>query len=291
MSSPKRNSNGEVAEQNEALSELAEQLGGKLEVRDHDTSSDSVLSPDQNPTENHPPGGAQEPTPKLPTLLSEEEYLDWITKLREQSDEDQFQEIISIRVKLYIFSQDSWFEHAVGCLKVLVEKDKESAVGVRPSRSGEKSHTPAAKAGDEGVALAGGPADNTHSLAADTETDTSADLGPESKADKQEVASKENKEIVDQSNDSRLWLLMRREDVLTLAVNQLITPKTTFQRSPDGKKLTWTALDFSYPEDLENDDDLRKGQTKTLCARFKQAAELDQFLEKVQDMRDKLNWV
>ena len=82
----------------------------------------------------------------------------------------------------------------------------------------------------------------------------------------------------EQDKKSKYWLLMRNEETSSIILNHLLTSKITFKKSSP-KSLTWTALDFSYPEELKLEEDKGKGEVKIFSVRFKNESGVDDFLE------------
>jgi len=83
----------------------------------------------------------------------------------------------------------------------------------------------------------------------------------------------------DTIHESRV--VMRREDVLNLAINHLITPHMDI--SDHGKNsIKYSAIDFSHPDDGD------EGYKKTLAVRFKSTNDMDNFKSKVADILQKI---
>ena len=81
----------------------------------------------------------------------------------------------------------------------------------------------------------------------------------------------EQKEVEKVEKSQKYRVIMRREDVLNLAINHHILPETNAsQQQP--KSIMWRCTDFSHPDDGDI------GFNKTVMARFKTETEASLFL-------------
>lgn len=204
-----------------------------------------------------------------------------------QGEENEI-EIFRARCKLYWFSEGSWYVHAVGDLRVLKpgisaednaeDNAKNLVKNSEVKNSGEKNSE------DKNAEEKNSEVERS---AAESREDKNLELkNPETINQENKTQATENLEIETQeikSVETKYQatkkyhrVIMRREDVLNLAINHHILPETNAsQQQP--KCIMWRCTDFSHPDD----GDL--GFNKTVMARFKTDEEASLFLKILQE--------